>query len=434
MQYTVSKEKSEVTLAFVTTEEEWKAAEAKAYQETKGKYRVPGFRQGKAPKHMIEQMYGTGVFADDTMDVLIREGYELFFEENKDVYPIDRPSASIDEFDGKSLKFTLKFPVMPEVKLGEYKGVKVPKVEYKVTDEQVQAELDRTAEYTSKIEEKEGAAEDGDIVNLNYSGSVDGVKFDGGTADNYDLTLGSHTFIPGFEEQLIGLKAGDEKDVKVTFPEEYHAENLKGKEAVFACKVNKVSHKVKPEMNDEWAKEVSSCDTLEAYKADIRNHLEESAKHREKTEKENNVINAIVDKSEADIPDVLVQSYLDDMLKDMENRMMYQGLKLEDYFKYMGTTVEEYRKNHYDDAKRGALTRLVLEQLIKEEKITATDEEAEKAYNEVASKYGAAGDDAKKPTEQELNYFKQQVVMDKLLDMLTSNAVYEEKKADEKAE
>lgn len=430
MKYTVNKEKSEVTLKFQTTEDEFKSAETQAYQETKGKYKVPGFRQGHAPKHMIEAMYGVGVFADDAMDVLIQQGYELFMKENEEIVPIDRPGAAIDKFDGKTLEFSLTFPVTPEVKIGDYKGIKIPKAEYTVSDEQVEAELQRALERNARIEEKDTEAVSGDIVNLDYSGSVDGVKFDGGTAEKYNLTLGSNSFIPGFEDQLIGVKKGDEKDVVVKFPDEYHADELKGKEAVFACKINGVSAKTVPTMDDAWAKEVSEFETLAEYRQSIKDNMTEQGERRAKTENENAVINAIVDKSEADIPEVLIQSYLDDMLRDMEMRLYYQGMKLEDYFKYSGTTAEDFRKDRHDDARRGALTRLVLEELIKLENVTATDEEAEKKYEE-SMPAPTDGSEKRKPDERELGYIKNEIVMDKLLDLLLGYTTFETK-AEEK--
>ncbi len=428
MNYTKSREKSEVILKFETTEEEWSSAETRAYQETKGKYNVPGFRRGKAPKHVIQRMYGAGVFADDAMDILIRDGWQKFLDENEEEEdkPIDRPDASIDSFDGKKLNFTLKFPAMPAVALGDYKGVKITKAEYPVTDEQVETEIKGMLERNAREEETEDAAKNGDTVNLDYSGSVDGVKFDGGTAEKYNLTLGSGTFIPGFEEQLIGVKKGDEKEVKVTFPEDYHADELKGKEAVFACKINSVTVRTVPEATDEWAKDVSEFETLAEYKASIKDRLIKSAERRAKTDNENAVINAIVDNSSADIPEVLVESYLDDMFRDFSLRLQYQGMKIEDYFKYMGISEADWRKDNHDRALRGALTRLCLEEIIKREGITATDEEAEAKYAE--SMPEPKEGEKRKPDEREISYLKDSIVMDKLLDFLLDNAVIEEAK------
>lgn len=429
MKYTVSREKSEVTLAFEAGEAEWKDAESKAFAQTRGKYNVPGFRKGHAPKHMIEQYYGTGVFADDALDILVQSGWEKFLDDNEKkgddaIDPIDRPSANIESMTAKKVKFTLRFPVRPEVELGEYKGIKIPKIEYNVTDKDVDDELKRLAERGAKIEEKDGAAENGDIVNIDYKGSVNGVAFDGGSAEKYDLTLGSGTFIPGFEDQLVGAKAGEERAVKVTFPETYHADELAGKEAVFECKVNKVSRKVIPELTDEWAKEVSEYETLAEYRQHIEDGMTERNDHRARTEKENAVINAIVDGAKADIPEVMITSYLDDMLRDLSMRLYYQGISIEDYFKYLGTSEEEYRKENHDKAARGALTRLCLEEIIKREGLTATDEEAE-------AKYAASmpepedGSEKRKPDERELSYLKNEIVMDKLLDLLVSSAVTE---------
>ncbi len=429
MKYTVNREKSEVTLSFTASEAEWKEAENKAYAQNRGRYSVPGFRKGHAPKHMIEQYYGAGVFADDALDELVQSGWEKFLDENDakgddKLVPVDRPSANIESVKGGKVTFTLKFPVRPEVKLGEYKGIKIPKIEYNVSEEDVDAELRRIAERGSKIEEKDGAAENGDIVNIDFKGTVDGVAFDGGTAEKYDLTLGSGSFIPGFEDQLVGAKAGEERAVKVTFPEDYHADALAGKEAVFECKVNKVSVKVVPEPSDEWAKDVSEYETLAEYRDSVKKRMEEQNDRRVKSEKENAVINAIADASEADIPEAMVSAYLDDMLRDLSFNLYYRGMTTEDYFKYMGTTEEEYRKENHDKALRGALTRLCLEEIVKRENITATDEEAEKKYLD-SQPEPEDGKEKRKPDEKELSYLKDEIVMDKLLSMLVSSAVTE---------
>ena len=429
MKYTVSKEKSEATLSFSATEADWKDAESKAYAKEKGKYSVPGFRKGHAPKHVIEQYYGEGVFADAALDELIQSGWEKYLDDaekatSDELMPIGRPSANVEYVKDGKVKFTLKFPVRPEVKLAEYKGIKIPKIEYNVSEKDVDDELRRIAERGAKVEEKSGEAENGDIVNIDYKGTVDGVAFDGGTAEKYDLTLGSGTFIPGFEDQLVGVKAGDERAVKVTFPENYHADELKGKEAVFECKVNKVSRKVVPEINDERAKNVSEFDNLADYRASIEKRMKETNDRRARTEKENAVINAIVDGSEADIPEVMVSEYLDDMLRDLGMRLYYQGISVEDYFKFLGTTEEDYRKENHDKAARGALTRLCLEEIVKRENITATDEEAEKKYLD-SQPEPEEGKEKRKPDEREMSYLKNEIVMDKLLDMLVSSAVTE---------
>lgn len=421
MEYTIEQIKSTVSAKFTTNEEEWNNAVAAAYQKTKGEYKVPGFRPGKAPRHMIEQMYGPTVFVDDAIDNLINEGYFKFLEENKEIDPIDRPKVEIDSFDGKSVKFTINVSVKPDIKLGAYKGIKLPKIAYNVSQEQIDGEINAAREKSARFVEVERKAKNGDIVNIDYSGSVDGVKFDGGTAEKHDLTLGSNTFIPGFEDQLIGHKKGEDVDVKVKFPDEYHSEELKGKEAVFACKINSVSEKEIPEADDKWASEVSQFETLEAYTADIKDRLVKECERREKTERENAVINAIVDTAECEVPEPLVEAYLEDMLKDIEMRLYYQGLKIEDYFKYTGSSVEQYKKERRDEAVRGALTRLCLEEIIKLENIVVSDEEAEAKYYDSFPK---SKEENKVPTTQELGYVKNEIGMDKLLKLLVDSAVW----------
>lgn len=421
MEYTTSKDKSTVKVSFTTNEEEFSSAVTSAYQKTKGQYKVPGFRPGKAPRHMIEQMYGGTVFVDDAIDNLINEGYYKFISENNEIDPIDRPKVEINSFDGASLKFTINVSVKPDINLGEYKGIKLPKIEYNVTQEQVDDEIKRVSERGARIVEVTRESKKGDIVNIDYSGSVGGVKFDGGTAEKQDLTLGSNTFIPGFEDQLIGKKAGDEVDVKVTFPVEYHAEELKGKEAVFACKVNSVSEKEAPVIDDKWASDVSEFETLDAYKADIKARLQSESDRRTKTERENAVINAIVDKAECDVPECLAEAYLEDMLKDVEMRLSYQGLKIEDYFKYTGSSVEQFKEERKEEAKRGALTRLCLETLIKLENITVTDEEAKAKYSETSPASGSGNDEA---SAQDLGYIKNEIGMEKLLKVLVESTVW----------
>lgn len=421
MEYTKSQLNSTITVKFETNEEEWNEAMQASFVKTRGQYKVEGFRQGKAPRHMIEKLYGAQVFADDAMDSLINDGYFKFIKENADLDIIDRPQVAIDEFDGKVMKYTITVTVKPEIKISQYKGIELPKIEYNVTDEQVKEEIDRVKERSARIVEVERASQNGDIVNINYCGSVDGVKFDGGEAEKYDLTLGSNTFIPGFEEQLVGFTAGSEVDVTVKFPDEYHAENLKGKEAIFACKVNTVSEKQLPDEDDKWASEVSQFATLAEYKADILAKLTADAERRAKTDRENAVINAVVDNTECEMPDCLAESYLEDMIRDLEMKLQYQGLKIEDYFKYTGTTVEKYKEDKKEEAKRGALTRLCLEEIIKLEKITATEQEAKDKYAELYA------DDNKEVNENELRYLQNEIGMNKLLELLVGNTVWTDK-------
>ena len=426
MSYTVEKlEKSQVKFSFDIDADTFEKAVAAAYNKTKHKYSVPGFRKGHVPRKVIEGMYGKEVFFEDAMDIVIPEAYSEALDKEHDIEAVATPELeSFDMKEDGGVTFVLKVTVRPEVKLGKYKGLSVERKVDKVTAKQVDEEVENAREKQARIVDVDRAAKKGDIVNIDFAGSVDGVKFDGGSAEAYDLTLGSGSFIPGFEDQLVGAKAGEERAVKVTFPEDYHADALAGKEAVFECKVNKVSVKVVPEPSDEWAKDVSEYETLAEYRDSVKKRMEEQNDRRAKSEKENAVINAIADASEADIPEAMVSAYLDDMLRDLSFNLYYRGMTTEDYFKYMGTTEEEYRKENHDKALRGALTRLCLEEIVKRENITATDEEAEKKYLD-SQPEPEDGKEKRKPDEKELSYLKDEIVMDKLLSMLVSSAVTE---------
>ncbi len=428
MDYSSSREKNTVTVEFTATEEEFKSAEMKAYQTGKGKYNVPGFRKGKAPKHVIEQMYGP-VFFEDAIDVIVQSGYEKYLENSKDGYPIDKPALNMKSYDTKKLEWSVSFTVMPDVELCDYKSVTIPKIEHKVTDEDVEAELKRVQDRNSRMEDVE-TAENGDTVNLDYSGSVDGEKFEGGTAEKQNLVLGSGTFIPGFEDQLVGVKAGDEKDINVKFPDDYHADNLKGKDAVFACKINKITRKILPELDDSFAQDVSDCDTMDAYKAQLRADLEKKAADRTKSEKEDAIINAIAKASIADIPECLIDDTLEEMLEEFSQRLSYQGLKIDDYFKYTGTTKEKYKEDTRETAVKRIMSRLCMSKIVKEEGIEATDEEAAAKYREQMAKYGSK-EEIKDIGEKELEYMKESVVMDKLFDMLIASCKEEEQPEEE---
>ena len=427
MKYTVKKEKSEVTLEFKADAAEWKEAESKAYSQTKGKYAVPGFRKGHAPKHVIEQYYGAGVFADDAMDIIIQSGWDKFLDENEKkgeeaLVPVDRPSANIVSMDDKGVKFTLKFPVTPEVNLGEYKGIKIPKIEYNVSEEDVDAELKRIAERGAKIEEKDGAAENGDIVNLDYSGSVDGVKFDGGEAEGFDLTLGSGQFIPGFEDQVVGMNIGDKKDVNVKFPENYQAESLKGKDAVFAVKLNSIKGKELPELTDAFIKDATGSETIEEYKQKTRERLQKQADKNALDATENSILEAISATAEAEIPQAMIEREIDGLVQKFEYQLMYQGLKLQDYLDFIKVSKEDFRKNYEEQAKKNVLNQLIISQIIKDEKIEATAEEVDAKVAEQAASVDKSAEEYKKSMDpRQFDYIKSDIIITKLFDFLKAN-------------
>ena len=436
MNYQVEKKEGSVKFTF-TVSHEWESEIEQTYLKTKGKYSVPGFRKGHATRKMIENFYGQSVFFDDAINNCVRKGYSKALDENEDIFPVDEPQVDIAKFDDKELVFTVEVVVKPEVQLGKYTGIKLDKVEYTVKQSDVKAELERARERLSRNEEvSDRALKNGDTANIDYSGSVDGVKFVGGTAEKQDLVIGSKTFIPGFEEQLIGMNVGDSKDITVKFPEEYHAKDLAGKDAVFAVKLNSITVKVLPELNDAFAQEASKFDTLAEYKEDIKKTLTENAKSRAEAENENNLIKAIVDDAKVEIPDAMIETQLDYIVQDFSYRLSYayRGMKFEDYLKYSGTTMEEFRKDRREEALNTVKTRLTLEAVIKAANIEVSQEDLEAKVKELA-------DQTKKSVEEvkasgQLPYIRNEILMTRTMDFLKENNsfVAKEKKTKEQKE
>lgn len=437
MNYQVEKKEGSVKFTFTVSHDEWESEIEQTYLKTKGKYSVPGFRKGHATRKMIENFYGQSVFFDDAINNCVRKGYSKALDENEDIFPVDEPQVDIAKFDDKELVFTVEVVVKPEVQLGKYTGIKLDKVEYTVKQSDVKAELERARERLSRNEEvSDRALKNGDTANIDYSGSVDGVKFVGGTAEKQDLVIGSKTFIPGFEEQLIGMNVGDSKDITVKFPEEYHAKDLAGKDAVFAVKLNSITVKVLPELNDAFAQEASKFDTLAEYKEDIKKTLTENAKSRAEAENENNLIKAIVDDAKVEIPDAMIETQLDYIVQDFSYRLSYayRGMKFEDYLKYSGTTIEEFRKDRREEALNTVKTRLTLEAVIKAANIEVSQEDLEAKVKELA-------DQTKKSVEEvkasgQLPYIRNEILMTRTMDFLKENNsfVAKEKKTKEQKE
>ena len=388
MSYTVEKIASnKVKLSFVESAESFDAAVEKAYLKDRSKINVPGFRKGKAPRKLIENMYGEGVFYDDAFELVAQPAYEEAIKaENLQV--VDRPQVDVQQIGaGQELKYTLEVFVKPDVTLGEYKGVAVEKNVEKVTDEAVDARIQNDVERASTTQDvTDRAVENGDIVNLDYAGSVDGVAFEGGTAQGQSLTIGSGMFIPGFEEQMVGMNIGEERDLSVKFPEQYHADNLAGKDAVFHVKVNGIQTKVRPELDDDFAADVSEFDTFEAYKANIVADLEKNAADRAEANLEDALVQKVVDAADCDIPDAMIQDEITTMLREMEMRMMYQGIRFEDYLKYTGQTLDQVRENYKPEAANRVKTQLVLEAVAKAENIVPTDEDVDETIADQAKR------------------------------------------------
>ena len=430
-------EGSKVKLTIEVSAEQFEAATQKAYQKAGKRFNVPGFRKGKAPRKVIENMYGPLAFFDDAFDIVYPEAYQAAIAE-QGVEPVDRPDVSIETLpDGENpLVFSLVVAVKPEVELGAYKGIEVEKRAYNVTDDEVDAAIAQLQEGVARMVDVDRPVENGDTVNLDYSGSVDGVKFDGGTAQGQTLTIGSGQFIPGFEEQMVGMAVGEEKDIEVTFPEEYHAEQLAGKKAVFAVKVNGIQVKELPALDDEFAKDVSEYDTLEALREAKRKELLEQAEKNAKIEKENDVVRKAVENATVEIPDAMVERQIDSFLQDLGYRLQMQGISLEDYLKYTNSEISALRDQYRADAALRVKSRLVLEAISKAETIEAAPEEISDKVAEYAKQFGnmTAEDFEKNLQPDDRQYFADQVVVEKTLALLVDSAkeVAPEKKATRK--
>ena len=418
-------EGSKVKLTIEVGADEFEKAVEKAYLKTKKNFNVPGFRKGHAPRKVIENAYGWLVFFDDAFDIAYPEVYEAAVREHE-ITPVDRPEISILSCEqGAPVVFTAEVAVKPEVTLGAYKGIEVEKQEYNVTDEMVEAEIQKEREKIASTVEVTGrAVADGDKVNLDYSGSVDGVKFDGGTAENQELTIGSGMFIPGFEEQMVGMNVGEEKDITVTFPEQYHSEELAGKEAVFHVKVNAIEETVLSEVDDEFAKDVSEFDTIAELRADKRKKLEEAAELRAKNQRENELIEKVCENAAVEIPEAMIERQMDHILNDIRYRLSMQGISLEDYCKYTGNSIEDMRKEMREDAAKRVKSQLVLEAIGKAEAVEAAAEEIEEKLNEYAAQFGDKAESFKTGlTDEDKLYFADQIVLDKTIALLMDNAV-----------
>ena len=418
-------EGSKVKLTIEVSAEQFEAATQKAYQKAGKRFNVPGFRKGKAPRKVIENMYGPLAFFDDAFDIVYPEAYQAAIAE-QGVEPVDRPDVSIETLpDGENpLVFSLVVAVKPEVELGAYKGIEVEKRAYNVTDDEVDAAIAQLQEGVARMVDVDRPVENGDTVNLDYSGSVDGVKFDGGTAQGQTLTIGSGQFIPGFEEQMVGMAVGEEKDIEVTFPEEYHAENLAGKKAVFSVKVNGIQVKELPTLDDEFAKDVSEYDTLEALRDAKRQELLEQAEKNAKIQKENDVVRKAVENATVEVPDAMVERQIDSFLQDMGYRLQMQGISLEDYLKYTNTEISALRDQYRADAALRVKSQLVLEAISKAEAIEATPEEIGDKVAEYAKQFGnmTVEDFEKNLQADDRQYFADQVVVEKTLALLVENA------------
>ncbi len=425
MNYTVTPaEKSTVKIEIAFTPEEWEAANDKAYLQNRKKYTVNGFRKGKAPKSVLEMYYGKGLFYEEALNLLYDEHYGAILEKEKDNFTaVGEPSLSLgDDFSETHVVLIATVPVMPEVTIGQYKGIKINKYEYTVTDADVERDIEATRKRLAKnvdVTDRPAAMED--TVNIDFVGKKDGVAFEGGTAEGYDLVLGSHSFIPGFEEGVVGMSIGETKDIGVTFPEDYQEESLKGRPAVFTVTLHKITGKELPALDEEFVKKLGA-DSLDAYKEKVRTRLEKNAESRSRNETENAILEAIAKTASAEIPDALIERQEEMDLQRMEQNIMYQGIRPEDYYQYIGTTREEYKKNFEEDAKKMVLHQLIIEKLLKDENITASEEEVSAKIAEQAASVGKEPAEYEKTLDpRQREYIENDIKITKLFDFLIAN-------------
>ncbi len=424
MKYEVAAaEKSTKKITITFTQEEWADANNRAYQKNRGKYVVNGFRKGKAPKHVLEMYYGKGLFYEDALNLLYGEHYGKILDEEKDNFTVvGDPSLSVEDLSDEKVTLVAMVPVVPDVTISSYKGIKINKYEYTVTDADVEKEIENVRKRVAEsVEVTDRAAQLDDVVNIDFVGEVDGKEFEGGSAKGFDLTLGSNQFIPGFEDAVVGMNLGETKDINVTFPEDYQANDLAGKPAVFHVTLNKITGKNVPALDEAFAKRMGS-DSVEAYTAKVRERLERNAKTRSVNETENSILAEISKNATAEIPDVMIERQEDAMMQRMEYNLMYQGIKMDDYLAYLNITRDEYKKNFEDEAKKTVLNQLIIEKLIKDENITASEEEIAAKVAEQAASVGKEAEEYRKTMDpRQLEYIESDIKVTKLFDFLQAN-------------
>ena len=417
-----TKNANEVKLEITIEAEKFENAMKKVYFQNAKYFNIPGFRKGKAPMNIVEKYYGAEIFYEDAFNDVATEYYDKALEENK-IEAVSRPEVDVIQMEkGKDLIFTATVQTKPEVELGKYKGVEIKKVEYPVEDKDVEHELGHMQEHNSRlvsIDDRE--LQNGDIATIDFEGFVDGVAFEGGKAENHELEIGSGAFIPGFEDQIIGMKIDEEKEIKVTFPKEYFSKDLAGKEAMFKVKLHEIKKKELPELDDEFAKDVSEFDTLDELKASIKERLQKSNEQRAKYEIEENAIKEVCKNVKVDIPSGMIEMEVTHMMKDFEQRLSYQGLNMQQYLKMIGKTEEEMKKEYEPQAIEGIKSRLTLEAIIKAEKIQATEEEIKEKMEEMAKSYGKKVEEIS-DNENLKNYIEEGIETEKAIDYIVKNA------------
>ena len=423
----IKQEGTKVSFKLTVDNEKFESAIVKAYNKNKGKYNIPGFRKGKAPRKVIETHYGKGVFYSDAIDIVFPEVYPAAIDELK-IDPIDMPSIDVEEISkDNGLVLLVDVEVKPEFQLGDYKGVEVEKVDETVNEDVVNAKLDEMREKGSRLVSVEREIANGDTANIDFEGFDGEVAFEGGKGENYDLVIGSGSFIPGFEEQLVGKKAGEEVEVNVTFPEEYHAENLAGKPVVFKVKVNEVKVKELPELNDEFAADTTEFNTLEELRADVRAKAEADAKEAAKNELRNRVIEKVVANTEVEVPEAMIKHEIENQMMELNYQLQYQGFGMEQFLKMTGKTMEEFKAefaaSRREEALRNVKTSLVIEAIAKAEGVEVNEEEVNAEVQKMADAYNMTVEQVKGALRAtDLKDMEGQLKIRKTIDLLVENA------------
>lgn len=416
------KENSKVELEFVVSKERFNEALDEAFKKNSGKFKIAGFRNGKVPRNVVEKMYGEGVMYDEAFNIVADEEYVKAVTENS-LEVVSHPEVDIKAIGkDKDLEFTVVVYVKPEIELKQYKGLEIEKVETEVTDADVEHELGHVQDKNARIVTKDGTVEDGDIAVIDFEGFLDGVAFEGGKAEKYELGIGSHTFIPGFEEQIVGMKAEEEKDINVTFPEDYGNADLAGKEVIFKIKLHEVKKRELPTIDDEFAKDVSEFNTLEEYKENLKEKLKTSKEAQAKAEKENKTMEKLVEQVEVELPEPMVDHEIEHMVRDFEQNLQYQGLTLDKYLEILNMSMDDLKAQFRDNAIKSIKMNLAIEYVIKAENIEVTEEDINAKIEELASIYGKEADGFKN-NPNVAHYLKTQLKQEKAIKMLVDSVV-----------
>lgn len=418
-------ENNQGVLTVEVEKEEFSAALDKAFKKVVKKVNVPGFRKGKVPRKIFEARFGVESLYQDALDIILPEAYQKAVEETG-IEPVDRPEVDIEQLErGQNVIFKATVTVKPDVQLGEYKGLEIPAKDFTVTDEQVEEELENVRNRQAElIVVEDGEVNEGDTVVIDFEGFIDGEPFEGGKGENYSLEIGSGSFIPGFEDQLIGMKKGEEKEIQVTFPEDYQVEELKGKEATFQVKLHEIKRKKLPELDDEFAKDVSEFDTLDEYKQDLRKKLEERAKQEEEAYKKDTVVEQAAENATMDIPQVMIDHEIDHMISELEQNLQMQGMNLDLYYQFSGTNEEELKERYKADAEKRVRISLTLEAIAKQENIEVSAEEVEEEIEKMAETYQRDKEEIRKllTAQDNLDGIKNDLRIRKAVDLLVNNS------------